>query len=480
MPPRIALTMIVKNEEANLPACLAAAADLVDQVVVVDTGSRDGTRAAAAGFGARLVDFPWIDDFAAARNEALRHATADWIFWLDADDRIDEPNRQRLRRLFEHLPDDNAGYLMKCVNASTTEAGAGSVLEQVRLFRRHPEVRWQYRVHEQIVPAITRLGGVQRTTDVTIQHVGYEDPGRRRDKLLRDLRLLQLDTAEHPHDPLPLFHLGWTWHLLGNVAEALPVLERCLQAAAPELAIVRKAYQLGVRGLRQLGQQPRALQWCQAARARYPHDLELCFHEGQLLKEGGQFAAAEACLLQLFSMPRGVYTAIGDDTGLGGFKGRCALAEVYRDWGRPAAAEEQYRLALEEQPDFMVAWICLVDLLCSQGCWQEAEALAGTLAARVGGAVNGTLLQARCLMFRKDYAQARRLAEQAIALAPQAVWPREVLSHVLVLEGRDWVAAEKALRDLLALQPNNPTALANLAVARAQLAQRQRAPGAPL
>ena len=253
MSARIGLTMIVKNEEANLPACLAGAADLVDQIVVVDTGSSDGTRDAAARFGAHIVDFPWIDDFAAARNEALRHATADWIFWLDADDRIDEPNQQRLRRLFASLADDNAGYLMKCVNASTNDAGPASVLEQVRLFRRHPEVRWQYRVHEQIIPAITRLGGVQRTTEVAIQHVGYEDPGRRRHKLRRDLRLLQLDTVEHPNDPLPLFHLGWTWQLLGNAAQALGALSRCLELAAPELAIVRKAYQLGVRSLRQLG-----------------------------------------------------------------------------------------------------------------------------------------------------------------------------------------------------------------------------------
>ena len=74
-------------------------------------------------------------------------------------------------------------------------------------------------------------------------------------------------------------------------------------------------------------------------------------------------------------------------------------------------------------------------------------------------------------MFRKDYATARQLAEAAIAQAPQAAWPREVLSHVLVLEGRDWVAAERALRDLLAMQPSNPTALQNLAVAQRELAR---------
>src|SRR5438093_160028 len=108
MKPKVSLCLIVKNEESNLPACLATAADLVDEIVVVDTGSTDGTKETAARFGARIFDFPWIDHFAAARNESLRHASGEWIFWLDADDRIDEENRARLRTLFANLPDENA------------------------------------------------------------------------------------------------------------------------------------------------------------------------------------------------------------------------------------------------------------------------------------------------------------------------------------------------------------------------------------
>src|SRR5262249_47267760 len=79
--PRVSLCMIVKNEEAHLPGCLECVADLVNEIVMVDTGSTDGTRAVAERFGARVVDFPWGEDFAAARNESLRHATGQWIFW---------------------------------------------------------------------------------------------------------------------------------------------------------------------------------------------------------------------------------------------------------------------------------------------------------------------------------------------------------------------------------------------------------------
>ena len=107
MPPSVSLCLIARDEEAHLPACLASAAGLFDETVVVDTGSADRTRAGAAA-GARVCDFPWADDFAAARNESLRHATGAWASWLDADERLDEDNRGKLRALLAGLTDDNA------------------------------------------------------------------------------------------------------------------------------------------------------------------------------------------------------------------------------------------------------------------------------------------------------------------------------------------------------------------------------------
>ncbi len=89
----ISLTMIVKNEEANISKCLRSVAGLFDEIVVVDTGSTDRTVEIAREFGGRVFDFVWVDDFAAARNAALARATGDCAFWLDADDVIDPPER---------------------------------------------------------------------------------------------------------------------------------------------------------------------------------------------------------------------------------------------------------------------------------------------------------------------------------------------------------------------------------------------------
>jgi glycosyltransferase involved in cell wall biosynthesis len=77
--------------------------ELVDEIIVVDTGSTDRTKEIALQLGARVFDFKWVDSFAAARNESLRRATGEWIFWLDADDRLDEANRQKLAVLFDEL-----------------------------------------------------------------------------------------------------------------------------------------------------------------------------------------------------------------------------------------------------------------------------------------------------------------------------------------------------------------------------------------
>src|ERR1700733_8563721 len=101
----IAACLIARNEEANLLTCLRSAAGLDAEIIVVDTGSTDRTREITLSFGARVFDFPWQDSFAAARNECLRHATAPWILWLDADEFFDQPNRDKLRSLLAGLKD---------------------------------------------------------------------------------------------------------------------------------------------------------------------------------------------------------------------------------------------------------------------------------------------------------------------------------------------------------------------------------------
>lgn len=277
--PEVSLCMIVKNEEGRLADCLRSVCGLVNDIVVVDTGSTDRTKEVAAEFGARLFDFPWRDDFAAARNQSLRHARGDWAFWLDADDHIDEPNQKKLRQLFTELAEP-AGYSM--ITRGDDALGKKG-MSLVRLFKLAPEVRWQYRVHEQIAPALLRQGYPLRPTDIVVYHTGYQSREVLRHKRERNLRLLLLDLADHPNAVATLLHLGMTYTQTDRFADAIPYLERALARLRPEHAEARVVFRYLVDSLRGMGRVDSALRQCRLGLQWFPDDADLQARERVLL-----------------------------------------------------------------------------------------------------------------------------------------------------------------------------------------------------
>jgi tetratricopeptide (TPR) repeat protein len=465
---RVSLCLIVKNEEANLPACLASAAGLFDEVVVVDTGSTDRTKEIAQARGARIFDFPWVDSFSAARNECLNRATGDWIFWMDADDRIEPAERDKFRALFGRLTDQNAAYVIKCV--CDGEPGAGpTVVDHVRLFRNRPDVRWEHRVHEQILPALRRTGADVRWAEAAVRHVSYADRALRRKKLERDLRLLELERAELNDHPFTLFNLGSVYQEMGNHASAVPVLQKSLAKSHPQDSIVRKLYALLAHCHRSLGQRGDALAACQAGLGHYPDDAELLFLAAVLREEAGDLAGAERALTALLTSRPGAHFA-SVAAGLRGYKARCKLAEVLLKQGRAAEAEAQWRLAVRDEPRSAASWLGLGQMLLGQQRFEETAEAAARLQALQGAEGDGTALRARVHMARGEFAAATNLLGRLIGAAPQWLYPRVLLSHALLQEGKDFAAAEKALLELLALDPNNAEATSNLGVLRRRLA----------
>jgi GT2 family glycosyltransferase/predicted Zn-dependent protease len=463
--PGVSLTMIVKNEEANLGACLTSAADLVQEVVIVDTGSTDRTKEIAQQFGARVIDFPWIDHFAAARNESLRHARGQWCFWLDADDRLDETNRQRLRHLFATLPAENIGFVMKCLCLPDPQTQATTMVHHVRLFPNRPDVRWQYRVHEQILPALRRANGMVRWSDVVIQHVGYQDPALRRRKLDRDLRLLRLEEREQPDEPFVLFNLGSVCLELGQTADALSYLRRSLTKSAPEDSIVRKLYALLIKAHRQEQQLPRALQVCAEGQYHYPDDPELRFQEAQLRRDLGDFAGAEKCFRQVLATPEGDYFA-SVDIGLRTYLARHNLGVVLRDQGRGEEAAEHWRQVVAEQPGYGPSLLALAEHYLEQNENGKFAILMDQLAVLPNLAHETELLHNRALLAQGCFRAAQDGFRRLIVQNPHWLPPRLFLSHALLQEGRDWRAAEQALLDILVLAPSHSDARKNLEVLR--------------
>ncbi len=460
---RTTLSMIVKNEEKNLPDCLRSVRDLFDQIVVNDTGSTDRTREIALDFGADLIECPWADSFAAARNASLERATGDWVMWLDGDDRISPDNYVKLQNLFEKLGDELDAYAVKVRSGLDNQAQTFRLLDQVRIFPNRPGVRWDYRVHEQILPAVKRIGGGVRWTDIVVDHTGYQDPSLRQGKLERNLRLLELDAKERPQDAFTLFNLGWTILDLGRVEEALVHLRGSLERSGPDSSITRKLYDLIAHAHTALRRRDEALEWCERGLAVYPDDAELLLQRALLMREGGKPSEASRSLEALLSSKPAQYFA-SVDSALRGYKTRHLLGEVYRDQGRWSEAEVQWRAAVKERANFPPAWIALGELCIRQGRWGDVENVACEMDRLPTEAVNAQILRARAALHRSDFAEARLVLEETIALAPTAIAPRVLLTHALLREGLDMPAAEVGLRDVLALDPDHQEAKGNLRI----------------
>ena len=163
----ISLCMIVKNEEKILDRCLSTVADLVDEIVIVDTGSTDATKQIAAHYTRHIYDFQWIDDFSAARNFAFSKATCDYIYTADADEVLDEENRERFRVLKEKLLPEIEIVQMKYGN----QLQFGTVYNfdeeyRPKLFKRQREFVWEAPIHETV-----RLMPIVYDSDIVVTHL---------------------------------------------------------------------------------------------------------------------------------------------------------------------------------------------------------------------------------------------------------------------------------------------------------------------
>ncbi|MCP4873339.1 MAG: glycosyltransferase family 2 protein [Proteobacteria bacterium] len=203
----LALCMIVRDEADMLPGLLASVDGLWDELCVVDTGSNDGTRQLLRDAGAKVVELPWEDDFAAARNASLELATSDWILVLDADERVSPELAASLRAVLE-VPEVGAASLRV---RSDFDGGHHRDSVLLRMFR-NEGIRYRYRIHEDCTPSVAAMllstGRIPAVLDGTLEHLGYtRDRAAARDKLARDRRMLQAAIAEDPADLYSRFKL---------------------------------------------------------------------------------------------------------------------------------------------------------------------------------------------------------------------------------------------------------------------------------
>lgn len=169
----ISLCMIVKNEEKVLERCLNCVKDIVDEIIIVDTGSEDQTKEIAKKFTDKVYDFEWIDDFSAARNYAFQQATMDYILWLDADDVLMEEDQEKLKKLKETLTQDVDAVSMLYHIAFDQYNNPTFSFRRYRLVKRSRNFVWKGAVHEYL-----EVGGKIFDSDVAVTHKKEKKEGR--------------------------------------------------------------------------------------------------------------------------------------------------------------------------------------------------------------------------------------------------------------------------------------------------------------
>lgn len=199
--PDLSVCIIVKNESANIGDCLKSIEPLGAEIIVVDTGSEDNTVEIAKSFGAHMYFFDWVQDFGAARNVSLKHATGRWILWMDADDRLPDSEVSRILSLVKAQAQTAYGFLIK---NSQDNGKTGSVFNQIRLFPNSSNLRFEGKVHEQISPSLSRAGIAIEFLNLKVIHTGYLDEQTSIEKQKRNLKILMDELEDNPKVKTPV------------------------------------------------------------------------------------------------------------------------------------------------------------------------------------------------------------------------------------------------------------------------------------
>lgn len=209
----LTLSMIVKNEEKYLEKCLESVEDIVDEVVIVDTGSTDNSKAIAQKFKAKIYDFEWRNDFSAARNYALEKSTGNYILYLDADEVLSKSSFDEIRQ----IKNSNTSKAYNCKIRNINEhTGRDSLMMYPRLFPNNRNLRFHGKVHEQIIRSIEINNVELVNSGIEIIHYGYN---LSRDELKlkaeRNLKLLLDDYSLNANSYLA-FQIGQSYNIIGN------------------------------------------------------------------------------------------------------------------------------------------------------------------------------------------------------------------------------------------------------------------------
>ena len=363
-PYSLSCCIILRDGGKTLERCLASIRDVVDELVVVDTGSSDDGLKIAERYGARIEHFSWCDDFAAVRNASLDLASSDWIIWMDADDYLPPEDRDRVDRAKRMKPD--RGLYFTLVNEGGQDQ---SRFRQVKMFPNMPGIRFERPVHETVMPSLQRLGISVAPTDAEVHHTGYADKGEkeRKQRYYLELMLKWLEVTK-PDDYDVRFRVGHTYYAEGNPTAALACFDDILSAglqAVGQVSVYRMAATFRGRIRLETGDLEAALTDLETALAIDGTDVLTNLSIGDVLTKMAQYPRAVQHLQAALSGRPDPFFPF--DATLLGYSAHFFLGQCFESTGRYAEAAEAFSAASQLCPERSEAPAALSQLKLSSG-----------------------------------------------------------------------------------------------------------------
>ena len=279
----ISLCMIVKNEEMHIARCLNSIAGLVEEIIIVDTGSTDRTVEIVSDYTSKVYSYPWTDDFSDARNYSFSKASMDYCMWLDADDILQETEKDKFLQLKQSLSSDTDIVMMK-YNTAFDEAGMPSFSYfRERWIRNSSKYRWIGAVHEVIPP-----NGKVLYSDIAICHkkISAGNPDR-------NLKIYQKMLAEGKlFDARQQYYYGRELYYHRQYREAVSVFEQFLDSPEGWIENKIEACSICAECYSQLGEEDSALITLLRSMSFDLPRAELCCDIGKYFLEHGNYRNA--------------------------------------------------------------------------------------------------------------------------------------------------------------------------------------------
>ncbi len=374
----LTLAMIVKNEEFFLPQCLESVKGIVDDMVIVDTGSTDRTVEIAESFGARVIQIPWPNDFAKARNVGLDAVKTPWVLIMDADEELVKEDLAILEKAIQ-MPQADA-YNIRIVSVMDR---AEDISESyvTRLFRSHPKVRYDGAVHEQVFNSLSAVGFKLAHIPMRLIHKGYlGSVVQGRNKAERNRKLLEDEVRNNPKNGYMTWQLAQTYYGEGRFTDAIDAAKKSLRlidVANPLWVLAEVTY---ARALMATNQPKKALRVLAEGKLSHPHYTDFFYLEGIILMGQEKWEDARKAFLHCLELGE-ASAYLMTDTGVGGFKALYRIAQTYIQQQDGKNSMAYLLLCIKQQPHYRSAWDAIFDLLAGSTIKAVADTLLFSLTA---------------------------------------------------------------------------------------------------